>query len=71
MIQELEKNSQTSVPFDPKRNSTRIKELQGRFKSDGPLRFLRFTVERFHHRGDKESTIVEDIDLNGDGTPET
>ena len=73
LLQELAKKTdikRKDISFDPKRNKTRIGELQDKFKGpDGPLRFLRFTIEKFNFRGDKESTIIEEIDLNGDGIP--
>ena len=72
-MQELAKTSdlkRKDISFDPKRNTTRIEELQSQFTGpDGPLRFLRFTIERFNFRGDKESTIIEEIDLSGSGIP--
>jgi len=70
-LQQLKNDlTKKDVSLDVKRNSTRVKELQSYFKS-GPLRFIRFSIEKFNYRGDKESTIIEEIDLNGDGTAET
>ena len=72
MLQELVKNTdikRENVNYG-KRNVTKVKELQDVFKGpDGPLRFLRFTIEKFNFRGDKETNITEKIDLNGSGIP--